>query len=154
MLHKIGIYAGSFDPFHIGHLNILEKAEKLFNTVVIARGQNPEKHTHVEDLPESITDEDNGREFYYYNGLLSDFIKEKLKFWHCTPEDFILIRGLRNSMDLLYEQTQMKYINDLLGFKINVVYIPCDAEFEHISSSAIKNLMKYKNGNHEKYLVK
>ena len=68
---KIGIYPGSFNPFHKGHLNILEKAEKIFDKVILARGINPEKKNEIMPLPKSI----ENRTWMNYNGLLTDFIK-------------------------------------------------------------------------------
>lgn len=132
---KIGVYAGSFNKFHKGHYNILEKAEKIFDKVIIARGVNPEKNNELHDLPESI----QYRQIEYYDGLLTDFI-DSLGY------EVTLIRGLRNITDLQFELTQYQYLKD---FKpdINVVSIFCDKEFEHVSSSTIRLLEKYNKSN-------
>lgn len=136
---KIGILAGSFNKFHKGHMNILAKAEKIFDKVIIARGVNPEKNNELRPLPECLS----YRQIEYYDGLLTDFI-ESLGY------EVTLIRGLRNSTDLQYEMVQLQYMKD---FKpdINVVNITCDKEFEHISSSAIRMLDKY--GKSSNYLI-
>lgn len=132
---NIGIYAGSFNPFHKGHYDILTKAEKIFDKVIIARGINPEKNNIIYDLPEKISH----RQIETYDGLLTDFI-DTLDY------DVTLIRGLRNSTDLQYELTQYRY---LLDFKpdIKVISIFCDTKYEHISSSAIRMLEKYGKSN-------
>jgi pantetheine-phosphate adenylyltransferase len=138
---KIGIYCGSFSPLHLGHLNIIEKAEQIFDKVIIAKGINPEKVNKKKyDLPESI----KYRQIEEYEGLLTDFIS-KLSY------DVTLIRGLRNTTDLQFELTQYRYLRDLNPI-IKVVSIFCDPEFEHISSSSIRMLEQY--GKHEHYLVK
>ena len=128
---KIGVLAGSFSPFHKGHMNILNKAEKIFDKVIIARGINPEKSNDLRPLPECLS----YRQIEYYDGLLTDFI-DSLGY------DVTLIRGLRNSIDLQYELTQFQYMQE---FKpdIKIISIFCDKEFEHISSSSIRMLEKY-----------
>ena len=99
---KIAVYAGSFNPFHKGHYNILKKAEQIFDKVIIARGINPEKNNMVIDLPLKI----QNRQIETYDGLLTDFINN-------LGYDVTLIRGLRNSTDLQYELTQYRFLQDL-----------------------------------------
>lgn len=137
---KIGVYAGSFNPFHVGHLNILEKAEKIFDKVIIARGKNPEKKGLLSPLPLTI----QNRQIAFYDGLLTDYLNS-IKY------DVTLIRGLRNITDLQAELTQYRFLQDL-DPEIKVVSIFCDNEFEYISSSAIRLLSKYEKEN--KYLIK
>ena len=138
---KIGVYAGSFNPFHYGHLNILDKAEKIFDKVIIAYGKNPEKNNELFTRPTGISD----HQIIEYHGLLTDMI-DSLGY------DVTLIRGLRNSADLQYELTQFKFMQDLKS-DIKTVNIFCDREFEHLSSSAIRTLISnYKVG--YQYIVK
>lgn len=128
---KIAIYPGSFNPFHIGHLNILEKAEAIFDHVIIARGGNPfKKNDERYAMPMKTL---ANRRIMEYDGMLTDFIKE-LPFKNVT-----VIRGLRNASDLSYEITQYRYLQHFMP-DIQVVSIFCAAEYEHISSSAIKAL--------------
>lgn len=136
---NIAVYAGSFNPFHQGHYNILQKAERIFDKVIIARGINPEKSNELVELPNEIKD----RQIMCYDGLLTDFIDS-------LGHEVTLIRGLRNSTDLQYELTQYRFLQDLKP-NINVVSIFCDKGFEHISSSAIRMLKKYDKG--DKYLI-
>lgn len=136
---NIAIYAGSFSPFHQGHYNILQKAEQIFDKVIIARGINPEKKIPVTEFPEKIRD----RQIVCYDGLLTDFI-------NTLGYNVTLIRGLRNSTDLQYELTQYRYLQDLMP-NIKVVSIFCDKEFEHISSSAIRMLEPFHK--ESKYLL-
>lgn len=128
---NIAVYPGSFNKFHKGHLNILEKAEKIFDKVIIARGINPQKNKEFSPLPDAL----KYRQIEYYDGLLTDFI-DSLGY------DVTVIRGLRNSTDLQYELTQYRYMEE---FKpdIKVVSIFCDKEYEHISSSTISLLERY-----------
>jgi len=130
---NIAVYPGSFNPFHIGHLNILEKAEKIFDKVIIGKGNNPGK-----DLSESsllLPDAIQYRQCEYYGGLLTTFMNG-------FDYDVTLIRGLRNASDLQYELTQYRVLQDLKP-DIKIVSIFCDKEFEHISSTMIRQLKGY-----------
>lgn len=138
---NIAVYAGSFDPFHVGHQNILEKAEKIFDKVIVARGSNPSKGGKEFDLPKEYL---KYRQVDEYNGLLTDYISSK-------KYDVTIIRGMRNATDLQLEQDQSKYLRELKP-DIRIVNIMCDHEYEHISSSFIKNLYQYGKGSN--YIVK
>lgn len=133
----IGIYPGSFNPFHKGHYNILTKAEKIFDRVIIARGINLEKTKSDWDIPRQVSDR---AEVTTYNGLLTDFVEGLTKL---NPNYKIaVIRGLRNSVDLQYEMNQYRYFQDLMP-TLQMVSIFCDKEYEHISSSGIRLLKPY-----------
>lgn len=141
---KVAVYPGSFNPFHKGHYNILLKAEKIFDKVIIARGINPDKGAQSYHLPKVLDD----RIIQDYPMLLTDFVKAtKEKYDNVT-----VIRGLRNSTDLQYEMTQYRFLQDLMP-EIQVVSIFCDKEYEHISSSAIRMLSKYGNDKVTQYLL-
>ncbi|MDF2448959.1 MAG: adenylyltransferase/cytidyltransferase family protein [Bacteroidota bacterium] len=136
---KIGVFAGSFNPFHKGHYNVLKKAEKLFDKVIIAFGKNPEKNDRSWPVPKTIAN----RQLTEYHGLLTDHIES-------FGYDVTVIRGLRNSTDFQYEQNQYRYIQELKP-DIRIINIFCDKEFEHISSSGIRTLEKYNK--HQSYLL-
>ena len=131
---NIGVYAGSFNPLHKGHLNIIEKAEKIFDKVIIARGTNPDKKN------ESLQDWNyltKYRQVDLYATDLPDYLKSKANFANIT-----LIRGLRNGHDLDYEMNQLRFLEDM-DPTIEVVFIPCDKQYEHISSSAIRSMQNF-----------
>lgn len=136
---SIAVFAGSFNPFHKGHYNVLQKAERIFDKVIVAFGQNPEKGSRGYKIPESL----KNRQIETYDGLLTDFIAS-------LEHDVVVIRGLRNSTDFNYEQNQYRYIQELMP-EIKIVSIFCDKEFEHISSSGIRTLEKYNK--HRNYLL-
>lgn len=139
---SVAVYPGSFNPFHRGHHNILLKAEKIFDKVIIARGVNPEKSDLSAPIPKILGD----RTCMNYSGLLTDFIKG-------LPYDNItIIRGLRNSTDLQYEMTQYRYLQDQMP-DIQLVSIFCDKEYEHISSTAIRLLTRYGDDKIKDYLI-
>ncbi len=150
-MKTLAIYAGSFNPFHIGHLNIVEKAEKIFGegNVLIAIGVNPEK-AKSEDLLSRASEINSktGRPVEVYTTFLHELIEKK----ESEGYKVVLIRGLRNGDDLAYEDNQLKFINDFKN-NIDVVFFRCDEEFQHISSSAIRNLQSFRSGSGDKYLI-
>jgi pantetheine-phosphate adenylyltransferase len=142
---KIAIYPGSFNPFHKGHYNILLKAEKIFDKVIIARGINPEKGPSEWKMPKIL----ENRTLVLYSGLLTECIESIAEHEVEIPT---VIRGLRNSVDLQYEMNQYRYLQDLMP-EIQLVSIFCDKEYEHISSSGIRLLSKYGADKVENYLL-
>jgi pantetheine-phosphate adenylyltransferase len=139
---KVGVYAGSFNQFHRGHYDILVKAEKIFDKVIVARGYNPEKTNELLPLPNAIMD----RTVVNYDGLLTDYLIS------LPYENVTLIRGLRNSDDLQYEMNQYRYLQDLMP-EIQMVCIFCDKKYDYISSSGIRTLSKYGSDKVKDYLI-
>lgn len=129
---SIGLFAGSFNPFHKGHLNILQKAEQIFDKVIVARGVNPDKTNEKQFAFPKYLDY---HQIESYDGLLTDFIK-KLNY------PVTLIRGIRGGSDLSYETNQYRFLQEFYP-DIRVVLILCDKQYEHISSSAVRNLSKF-----------
>lgn len=156
-MKTIGIYCGTFNPFHIGHLNIVEKSERVFGkgNVIIAIGINTDKvrddynHIEIMEMRAKELSDKIGREVITYSTFQFQLIEEYEKLGY----NVVLIRGLRNGADLDYEVNQMRFTDDFKK-NINVIYITCDKEFEHISSSAIRKISEF--GGYEmakKYLI-
>lgn len=152
---KIGIYPGSFNPWHEGHDDVLQKALMMFDKVIIAVGRNPDKE------PRSFTDlnklwgeavnaigvEESDRvKVVEFKGSLADFANEYYETdddskHYVSHDACAVIRGLRNSQDFEFEKSQ-QYWNEDLGLKIPTVYLISDRKLTHISSSAIKLVAK------------
>jgi len=163
---RLVIYPGSFDPFTIGHLNILEKAEAIFGqeNVWIAIGINPKKIGNYEILEQdfeeflketkeskkkTIKTQLPSKNVTGYIGFLTDYVFEKEK----EGFDVVVIRGLRNGYDLDYEYNQTRFMWDMKP-DLKIVYIPCDPIFAHVSSTAYRELEKVKPGSGHQYLAK
>ena len=130
---KVGIYAGSFNPFHAGHLDVLIKAAKLFDRIIIASPWGKvNDFTLFRSSSKSLIKKVR---FCEFSGTLVAFSKK--------VKATALIRGLRNSTDLEYERS-MLYWNEDLGLQIPTIYIICDRNLVHISSSAIREVKKLK----------
>lgn len=149
-MRTIALYCGSFNPFHVGHLNILEKAENIFGKgrVIVCQGVNSEKAESTYRIGKSKAL--NDRPIMYYKNLIWELI-------HQVEVDeqgnnVVLIRGIRNGFDLEKENA---FIETIKSFKpdLQVIYIPCDKKYEHVSSTMIRALNKSKEGIGNKFMV-
>lgn len=151
----LGLYAGSFDPFHVGHLDIVKQAAEIFQTVIVAKGINGSKIVPgkiVERFPLPTTfltsfrhDADIKTETY--DTLLIDYIKQLEADYNVT-----LVRGLRNGADLEYEQNIVAFLRGMHP-KIKVVAFYCDPAFRHISSGALRDIRHFSEVEYKKYIV-
>lgn len=137
---SVGLYVGSFNPFHIGHRHIMEEAEKIFDKVVIAHGINSDKFAYTEYIPivshmPELYANFNYREVISYQGTLIDLYDHYKKMY----SNVNIVRGIRNGNDLNSEMTMNRVIKDIRP-DIPFVYIPCNKGHEHISSSTIRTM--------------
>ena len=116
---KIAVYPGSFDPITNGHLDIIKRATKVFDKVIIVVLLNPDKkglfgaEERVE-LIKSVTSVLPNVTVEYYSGLLINFMKEK--------EAKVIIKGLRAVSDFEYE-FQMSLMNNKLDPSIETIFM-------------------------------
>jgi pantetheine-phosphate adenylyltransferase len=131
---KYAVFSGSFNPWHRGHLDILQQAEKIFDKVIIAQGQNEDKEYAGDTLSQV-----GALKFHHvekYEGSLFNYLNEKKK----ELGNLTLIRGLRNADDLIHESALFNF-----GQKFSEVpfaYFLSKSENTHISSSSIRKLDK------------
>ena len=135
----IGFYAGSFDPFTNGHLQIVKKTSECFEKVIIGIGYNPDKPTRVnkEEMKKAI--EETIKEMNLtnvtvtlYDGLTVDEAKK-----HGAD---ILIRGLRNGTDYQYEENIAEMNEKISG--IDTCYFRA-GELGYLSSSLVMELYNH-----------
>lgn len=130
---KLAIYPGSFDPVTNGHLDVLKRALKIFDKVIIAVGENPNKKYlfSVEeriDMLEKVTKGLNV-EIDHFSGLLIDFARKK--------KATAIIRGLRAVSDFDYE-FQAALMNRKLDNKIETIFIMTRGMYCYLSASIVK----------------
>lgn len=137
----VGIYAGSFYPFHKGHLNIVRKAEKMFDKVIIAKGYNRAKKDLLGN-PEF----DNVKQIMRHHEVI-EFPEQLVEFVNSKRSRYVepvLVRGLRNGYDMDDEDNLVQFLDDMSERRgipnLNIAYIHCDKEFEHIASHSIRVL--------------
>lgn len=136
---KTAIYPGSFDPITKGHLDVLDKASKMFDKVIIAVLQNDAKHgflpteDRVKLIKESVA-EYNNVEVDSFDGLTIDYARQK----GCE----VLIRGLRAVSDFEYEM-QLSQTNNALAPEITTVFLITKPKYNFISSSTVKEIAKW-----------
>ena len=136
---RIGVCSGSFDPITSGHLNIFERASKLFDTLIIAVFCNPNKkplftmEERVEMLKEATAHIPNIR-IDAFSGLLADYVREQ---GACA-----IVRGLRTSTDFEYEMQRDLFMQHAAS-DIETVYLMAGGQYSFVSSSGIKEMAKF-----------
>lgn len=136
---KIALFAGSFDPFTRGHEVVVEMALRLFDKVVIGVGENVAKQSllSVEARCRLIADiyKNNNRvRVKSYSTLTGDFARE--------VGATVLVRGVRNTVDFEFERT-IEATNRALFPELTTVLISTPAEYMHISSSMVRELLAF-----------
>ncbi len=136
---KVGIYPGSFDPITNGHIDVIKRALKLFDRVVVAVGDNPGKKPlfstkeRLELIRES-TKSLKGVEVDSFSGLLINYVKKK-------KSNFI-IRGLRAVSDFDFE-FQRALMNRVVDENIDTVFIMTKEHYVYLNSSIVKEMAQF-----------
>ena len=133
---KKAIYPGSFDPITNGHLDIIERSSKIFDSLIVAVNDSQKKvflfnpNERKKIIEDSVFHLENV-EVRIFNGLLMDFVKKE--------KSDIVIRGLRVLSDFEYE-FKMALMNRNLDNEINTLFMMTHEKYTHISSSLIKEV--------------
>ncbi len=138
---RIGVCPGSFDPVTLGHMDIIERATKIFDKVIVAVLNNPAKQTSftvrrtrntfkkskkTEHLPTVEVDS--------FEGLLADYAK----LCHATAT----VKGLRALSDFEY-QFQMALTNQRLNKGLETVFLTTSSDNMFLSSSVVKDIARF-----------
>jgi pantetheine-phosphate adenylyltransferase len=136
---RIAVYAGSFDPATLGHLDLIERASVLFENVIVAIGMHPTKHptfapaerVHLlreitKHLPNVTVDS--------FDGLLIQY---------CISKGAgVIVRGLRVTTDFEYE-LQIAHANADLGPQIDTVFLPTRTRHAFVSASLVREIASH-----------
>ncbi len=134
------LYAGSFDPFTNGHLDILKQATQIFDTVIIAVANNSEKKSFLPlekrlEIIRKSTSDINNLVIDSFEGLTVEYAKKY--------GVNVLVRGVRNSTDFEYE-LQISGVNQTLAPDIKTVLLTPKPENSFISSTVVREI--FSNG--------
>lgn len=138
MQHRIALYAGSFDPFTNGHMDILRKAAALFDEVVVMIGVNIGKRRAFDAeamrgaIQAAVDAEGLPARTVIHTGLVADYCAQHGIRWY--------VRGLRNSADYAYEEN-LAQVNHLIDPSLETIYLRSDEPA--VSSSMVRELMAF-----------
>ena len=137
---NIAVYPGSFDPVTFGHLDIIRRASKMFDEVIVAVMCNSAKtplfslDERVKMLQESVKDLSNVK-IESFSGLLIDY---------CRIADIhIVIRGLRAITDFEYELQIAQTNKELSHNQVDTVFLTTSLKYSYLSSSVVKEIASY-----------
>ncbi len=137
-MKNIAVFPGSFDPITRGHESIIRRALPLFDKIIIAIGENPEKQTYfpldkrIHWLEQIFTGETR-IEIQKYSGLTVNF---------CSVVDAkYILRGLRTSADFEFERT-IGQVNKVIYPEIETVFLLTIPEYTALSSSVVRELLR------------
>ncbi|MEL6381936.1 MAG: pantetheine-phosphate adenylyltransferase [Cyanobacteria bacterium J06626_18] len=135
----IAIYAGSFDPITFGHLDIITRASRLFEKVIVVVSTNPNKkplftaEKRMEQIRQSI-DHLNNVEIDHFDGLTVTYARIK--------SAQVLLRGLRVLSDF-EKELQMAHTNKTLASDLETVFLATSTEYGFLSSSLVKEIAQF-----------
>lgn len=137
---RIAVFPGSFDPVTLGHMNIIERASRLFDKVIVCAVSNGEKRSPMFTpeqrlvlLQASVAGLENV-EAALWSGLLTDFARE-----HGA---LALVRGTRCGSNFDEEYTMAQIYRSLCP-QLDTIVIPAEPTLAHISSTMVREMIKY-----------
>ena len=133
---RVAVYTGTFDPPHLGHIDIIARGSRLFDRLIVGVGNNPDKKTLFTtdervELVRAVSHEFPNVEVCEITGLAVHFVR--------AAGARIMLRGLRTLSDMEYEFT-MSLMNLNLDPGIETVFLMAKEEFSHVSSSLLRQI--------------
>lgn len=140
-----GIYPGSFDPVTYGHLDIIERAAKMVDKLIVGVLVNSAKTPlfSMEErvrMIEDLTKDHNNIEVIAFDGLTVNFARE----YGAT----VIVRGLRAVTDFEYE-LQLAQTNKVIAPDIDTIFLTTNLKFSYLSSSTVKEIASFGGAIHE-----
>ena len=136
---RLAVYAGSFDPPTLGHLDLIERSSALFSDVIVGLGRHPTRSPLFSideriDLVKRISAHLPNVTVEPFDGLLIDFCKR--------VNARIIVRGLRAATDFEYE-LQIAHANADLGPEIDTVFLPTRTNYGFVSASLVREIASH-----------
>jgi pantetheine-phosphate adenylyltransferase len=136
---RVAVYTGTFDPVHLGHLDIIERGCRVFDRLIVAVGINPDKSPLLTvdervSLLSEVTAPFGNVEVLPFSGLAVHFVRE--------INATCMLRGLRTTSDMEYEFT-MSLANMTLDSEIETVFLMAKDIYSHLSSSLLKQIASF-----------
>lgn len=137
---KVGVCIGSFDPITKGHQDIIERASKLVDKLVVVVMNNPKKNywfnlDERKELISKIYGENKNIEVDSYVGLIANYMKKN------SYE--LLIKGVRDIRDFSDEISYFYANKELADNKLETIFIPSDKKYISLSSTFVKEIANY-----------
>lgn len=136
---KVAVYPGSFDPITNGHLDLIERALNIFDKLIVAVAENPDKNPlftieeRLEMVKEATKDYDDKVIIDRIYGLTVDYVEKQ--------GASVIVRGLRAISDFEFE-LQMALMNRKLNSKIETVFLMPSIQYSYIKSSLVKQVAR------------
>lgn len=140
---KIAIYPGSFNPLHTGHMEVFNKANKIFDKVIWVFATNLDKEAAEKQIPEAL----KYNQVIVHSGSIVELIRS-------LQYPVTIIRGIRNGKDFDAEQDYLEWLDEINGSPLQSVNIFSDVAHKKISSTAIRTVSKIHPETTEKFIIK
>ena len=133
---RVAVFPGSFDPLTLGHLDVIERAARLFDRVIVAILVNPAKTSlfalgEREAIVREACVNLPGVDVEPFDGLLVDYVRRR--------RAQVVIRGIRSATDFDYER-QMALMNRQMNAEAETVFLVPSPAYSHISSSLVRDV--------------
>lgn len=130
----VAVYAGTFDPFTLGHLDVVKRAASVFDKVIVAVAASTGKNTALpleirKQIAELSVSNIENVKVNVFRGLLTDYVSDLAA---------VIVRGIRSVKDFEYERALEAIYKSQA--KSEVVYLNCDPKLSHVSSNVVREL--------------
>ncbi|USB32144.1 pantetheine-phosphate adenylyltransferase [Paenibacillus sp. YPG26] len=136
---RIAVYPGSFDPVTMGHMDIIQRAARQFDVLIVAVLNNSSKNPlftmeERKELLQQATKDLPNVEVDSFNDLLVNYMVQK--------KAHVIVKGVRSVTDFEYEM-QMASINHKLNSEVETIFMMTNPKYSYLSSSVVKEIARF-----------